>query len=254
MKLTGYDFISLYLTWLKENISFDEVGQFVELTTPFLDRHNDHIQIYVQQTESGLVLTDDGYTVNDLVASGCDVYSDKRKDILKFLVTSLGVILDHRELKAEANITNFAPKKHALIQAILSVNDMFMLSQNKVVGLFLEDVQAYFDSNNVRYIQPVSFYGKSGLSHMFDFAIPASQKNPERLVKVINQLTKEKAESILFSWNDIQENRASKSKLYVFVNDDVKGVKPDVANAFLQYGINSVPWSQRDQVIKKLSA
>lgn len=254
MKLTGHDFIDLYINWLKENIVFNEIGQFVELTTPFLDRHNDHLQIYVKQVENNLILTDDGYTVNDLIMSGCDIYSDKRKEILNSLVTGFGITLDHRELKTEATSANFAPKKHALIQAMLSVNDMFMLSQNKIMGLFLEDVQTYFDSNNIRYIPSVSFFGKSGFSHLFDFAIPASQKSPERLVKAINQLTKEKAESILFSWNDIQETRAPESRLYVFINDDIKGIKADVTNAFSKYGINSVPWSERDRVINKLSA
>ena len=34
----------------------------IEITTPFLDRHNDWIQIFVEQLENGrLYLTDDGY-------------------------------------------------------------------------------------------------------------------------------------------------------------------------------------------------
>lgn len=254
MKLTGHDFIDLYVNWLKENITFNEIGQFVELTTPFLDRHNDHIQIYVKQNESGFILTDDGYTINDLIASGCDLLSEKRKSILNSLIVGSGISLDHKELKTEANASNFAPKKHALIQAMLSVNDMFMLSQNKIMGLFLEDVQAYFDSHNIRYIPSVSFFGKSGLPHIFDFAIPASKKNPERLIKAINNLTKEKTESILFSWNDIQETRSRESKLFVFINDDEKNIKSDMTNAFMQYGIDPVLWSARDSTVKELIA
>lgn len=254
MKLAGCDFIDLYVNWLKENITTNEIGQHIEITTPFLDRHNDHIQIYVKQNDIGFTLTDDGYTISDLIMSGCDLTSDKRKSTLTTLTNGFGIKINNQELTANANVENFAPKKHALIQAILSVNDMFMQSQNKVMSLFLEDVQAYFDANDIRYISSVPFFGKSGLPHTFDFAIPASKKSPERLVRAINNLTKEKTESILFSWNDIQETRSQESKLFVFINDGDKAVKPDMKNAFLQYGISPVLWSDRGNVLEKLIA
>ncbi|TQI65404.1 DUF1829 domain-containing protein [Clostridium sp. KNHs216] len=66
--------------------------------------------------------------------------------------------------------------------------------------------------------------------------------------------TKEKTESILFSWNDIQETRSHESQLYVFVNDEEKNIKSDMTNAFIQYGINPVLWSNRENVLEKLIA
>jgi len=34
-----------------------------EITTPFLDNHNDHIQIYIKKSDSRLILTDNGQTI-----------------------------------------------------------------------------------------------------------------------------------------------------------------------------------------------
>ena len=59
---TADDLISRYYEWLKAKTSWREINDWVEITTPYLDRHNDYIQIYLRQQGSEWVLTDDGYT------------------------------------------------------------------------------------------------------------------------------------------------------------------------------------------------
>ena len=58
-------------------------GEWVEITTPFLDRHNDALQIYARAENGGFVLTDDSYILRDLEGSGCSIKSEKRKDLLQ---------------------------------------------------------------------------------------------------------------------------------------------------------------------------
>jgi len=77
---------------------------------------------------------------------------------------------------------------------------------------------------------------------------------PERLIRAINSPTKEKTESVLFSWNDTKEMRQKDSSMYVFMNDYDKSVKTDIYSAFLQYGVHPVVWSKRDSVINELVA
>ena len=61
MPLDCKDFLDGYFVWLKERYTFVEFGTTCEITTPFLDRHNDRLQIYVESTESGGIrITDDG--------------------------------------------------------------------------------------------------------------------------------------------------------------------------------------------------
>ncbi len=40
-----------YLGWLRDNTVLCETGGWVEMTTPYLDRHNDYLQIFVKKTD-----------------------------------------------------------------------------------------------------------------------------------------------------------------------------------------------------------
>ena len=53
--------INDYTDWLNSGFTAVQVGEYYELTTPYLDRYNDHMQIYVKQESNGsYLLTDDG--------------------------------------------------------------------------------------------------------------------------------------------------------------------------------------------------
>src|SRR5208282_6825471 len=69
-------------------------GSWVEITTPYLDRHNDALQIYVRRENDGFVLTDDSYIVHDLESSGCKLDTEKRKDLLGMTLKGFGVKLN----------------------------------------------------------------------------------------------------------------------------------------------------------------
>ena len=253
-------FIELYIAWLKNNMKEQiletELGKYTQISTPFLDRHNDHLQIYIKQQEDGsLLLTDAGYTINDLDMCGCDVMSsEKRRNILMTILRGFGVQINGEEIITTANYSNFAQKKHSLLQAMLSVNDMFVLSRAQVQNLFFEDVQTFFDINSVPYIMNAQFSGSSGLSHTFEFSIPSTGKKPERFVKTINEVTGDKINSTLFSWGDIKDSRRQGAQLYVFMNDSERKVRSDFTNALEVYGVHPVLWSSRDNYIDLLSA
>ena len=45
-----------YTSWLKSEIYFDKIGEFYEITTPYLDNANDYLQIYVKQEGNDIFL------------------------------------------------------------------------------------------------------------------------------------------------------------------------------------------------------
>jgi hypothetical protein len=52
--------LSDYRAWLKDKTTLREVNDsWVEITTPYLDRHNDALQIYARAEDGGYILTDD---------------------------------------------------------------------------------------------------------------------------------------------------------------------------------------------------
>lgn len=119
-----------YWRWLKDQTNLREVHDCVEITTPFLDRHNDFLQIYAKRHDGGFILTDAGYTVADLEQSGCTIDSPKRHDLLRTILSGFGVQISEstKELEVRVSAGNFALRKHNLVQAMLAVNDLFYLA------------------------------------------------------------------------------------------------------------------------------
>jgi hypothetical protein len=243
-----------YSAWLKDKTKLRMVDNWVEITTPYLDRHNDYIQIYARKDNSGILLTDDGYTISDLEQTGCKLNSPKRQDLLKMTLNGFGIHLQDNELKVHASPDNFALRKHNLVQAILAVNDMFYLAEPMVANLFYEDVVAWLDIIEVRYTPNVKFTGKTGFDHLFDFVIPKSRRQPERILQTINHPSRDTSQKVILSWIDTKEVRPVDSKAYAFLNDSEQRVSSEVLDALINYDVRPIPWSNREKVREELAA
>lgn len=250
---TSQELVTSYLDWLKQNITVREINEWIQISTPFLDRHNDYLQIYVRSNGEQLTLSDDGYVLADLISSGCDISTPRRRELLDQIIRGFGVHLEKDELLTRATKSNFAQRKHALLQAMVSVNDLFLTSRNTVRGLFLEELEEFLLKHEIRHLSSIQVAGKSGLSHTFDYAIPGWNKAPERLLKAINTPTKEKVQSMLFSWNDIRDLRKG-SKFYAMVNDTERPLSSNLVAACEDQGVQVIHWSRRQQYVPELSA
>jgi len=246
--------IDSYFRWLRDRTVLRQVHNWTEITTPFVDRHNDLIQIYVKRHDDGLVLTDDGYTINDLESSGCSLDSPRRKEILQTILKGYGVKREENELLVRAMPENFALKKHNLIQTILSVNDLFYLARPNTFSIFMDDVAAWLDSVDVRYIPQVKLPGTSGFDHVFDFAIPKSRSAPERLLRALANPSRDSATSFSFAWLDTRDARQAGAEAIALLNDSERAVSAQVREALDAYGIRGVPWSERDSITQVLVA
>jgi hypothetical protein len=243
-----------YASWLREKTSLREIGEWVEITTPLLDRHNDHLQIYVQRENGHFVLTDDGYTLQDLEQSGCRLDSPKRQELLRVTLNGFGVQQRDSSLEIRATEESFPLKKHSLLQAMLGVNDLFYLASPHTASLFYEDVVSWMSANEIRFVEQVKFTGKSGYDHMFEFVIPRSKKCPERIVRPINRPDKGAVMDMMFAWHDTRETRPPDARAYALLNDTDQLVKAEVTDAFLNYDVKPVKWSERDAVREELLA
>lgn len=244
-----------YLKWLKDRTVLREIdGDWVEITAPYLDHHNDYIQIYARNENGTILLTDDGYTIEDLSQSGCTLDSGRRQNLLKMTLNGFGVELLNDELQVQATPETFPLRKHSLIQAMLSVNDMFCLAEPRVASLFHEDVVNWLDGHEIRYSPRVIFKGKSGYDHVFDFLIPKSRRAPERVVKAINRPNRESALTFTFSWDETKGARAADSKAYALLNDSEHAISGNVIEALGAYGVHPIAWSEREDFREELAA
>lgn len=246
--------VEAYVKWLGDNTRVTEISGVSEITTPFLDRHNDHLQIYVRRDGGRLLLTDDAYVITDLRLAGLSLDTPRRKEMLNGILLGFGVSLEGDELVTTARPDEFPQKKHALLQAMLAVDDLFATATPTVVSLFLEDIARFLDASEIRHLTRVQFTGKSHFVHKFDFAIPASREAPERLLQAVNRPSKESATSVIFAWTDVRQVKDEAARMYAFLNDTEREVPSDITDALREYDVVPVPWSQRSTCQGELAA
>ena len=245
-----------YWKWLRDETTFRQIGDWVEITTPYLDRHNDCLQIYAKRRVGGFVLTDDGYTVDDLEQSGCALNTPRRQDLLRTTLNGFGVQISEttKALEVRASVENFALRKHNLVQAMLAVNDLFYLGSATVASLFYEDVVTWLEACDIRYTPNVRFTGKSGYDHQFDFVIPKSRIRPERVLRAITSPSRTTAQTMAFAWVDTREVRSPEARAYAILNDSDRPTPQSVLDAMRNYDVRPVAWSDREEAREELAA
>ena len=135
-----------------------------------------------------------------------------------------------------------------------------MLSSPNTTNVFLDDLKLFFETNNIRATQSVSFLGNSGLSHKFDFLISGFKDIPTRLIKTLAVSRNDSvfAKSILTDITQTRLIRDGLTKYYVFINDCSKEntklhVNPDIITLFNQNDIIPVKYSERNKFVKELA-
>ncbi len=244
-----------YQAWLRDKTALRQIDDWVEITTPYLDRHNDCIQLYATRDGGGWVLSDDGFIIADLETSGCTLDTPKRRKLLDVTLAGFGVKRESGNvLTVRTSQSRFALRKHSLLQAMLAVNDLFYLATPTVASLFHEDVALWLEASLVRFTPQVKFSGESGYDHLFEFVIPKSSVQPERMVQTINSPSRQTATSTAFACHDTRSARPDDSRTYAILNDSQASVPASVIEALESYAVQPVKWSEREQVRDELAA
>ena len=253
MRTQEPDFIKEYINWIKNNSAQRFINGYTEVTTPFLDSHNDAIQFYVKREGESFVFTDDGYTFADIEMNGLNLKTKKRKELVSYLADSLNVSVENGAIIAKAtSSTLVAQTEHFMIQAMLKFSDLFYLVSPQIKGFFLDEVKSFFDENDIRCTASVMFSGRSGLPQRFDFVVPASKTRPERMITTLNQPTRQNVQSAIFSWTDVRESRKD-SLSYLILNHGNKKNEA-LSDAANQYGMKPFWWEERDKYIEELAS
>ncbi|MGO7686239.1 DUF1828 domain-containing protein [Rhizobium ruizarguesonis] len=75
-------------------ISVRAVPSGLAISSPFYDNSGDTLAFYASQTEDGLILEDDGDFLPHLIASGIDIQSGQRKQMLDAMLSESGAFWD----------------------------------------------------------------------------------------------------------------------------------------------------------------
>ena len=252
--------VNSYLDWLKKDMDVFEANDgWIGIISPFLDRHNDQISFFVKKSGKDYVFTDDGYTINDLEDYGVDLFkSPHRKRLLDYSVCSRGGFLDGYEIKMVASEADFHFKMHNFMQILLSVDDLFCLAQSNVRSLFWDDVRNYLQTIGGGAIEGSSFIGKSGYSHIIEYAYPRTANRPVTWVEPINSPNRPNIMNAIYKWTDTRPARTQidgdDAKFIVLLNDVDNDVKAQDVNALSTYGITPQLWSGKENLASVLAA
>jgi len=206
-------FLDSYYKWLKDNTVIDhnhETDWFL-ISTPFTGMFNDMIEVYIKINGDRVLLSDDGVTVNNLETIGINISkSPSRRKIFDNILLNFGVKLNGFELQSECILKEFPKRKHLFLEALIGINDMFMLSKENVASVFKDDVEEYLIELDIIYTKDFKFTGVSGIDFNFDFLI--ASKKTEKVLRAINYLNKTTLTTFLYAWNDIIVTRKKVSK------------------------------------------
>ena len=234
-----------YTSWIKKEISVATFGEYTELTVPFVDRFNHYLQIYVKQNNDGTIeITDDGYIINNLITSGISFKKNSsRYKALHKIAKNFNVSIIEEEITTTATEKSFPIKKHMIVQAMLAIDDLFVITPSRIKDMFADDIATHLDANDIFYSRDFSLLGKTETIYTYDFHIQRTQNKPERFCNGINKLDLSKRDLTLQRWQDTQEKRGTSSELIVIYNDDNK-VSNDILKGFHNYGIKTIPFSE----------
>jgi hypothetical protein len=249
-------YVDDYYKWLREK-TFIQQGSTTDwflINTPFIGAFNDSIEIYARKNGDQLTLSDNGETMSNLELQGLHIQgSKKRRDLLDSILLSYGLNCVNNEIIVESNLESFSQSKHNFLQAIIEINDLYVLSKNNIASIFKEDVRSYLDAQDIIYTPDFISKGATGLEFNFDFQI--AQKSKEIVIKSFNTVNKQNLSTFLFSWEDIKPVREKSTKKVVraiaIINDEEKGVKNEFLDALKSKNASYILWSERDTKVSK---
>lgn len=237
-----------YTSWLRKSSAVERVGEWNEVTLPFLDCSGDDLVFYVRIDRSNSVaFTDDGYTFATLNHKGVSI-TEKRLERMQCLARRYGVSITNKgEVTLDAE-DSYANALNRYAQALLSLNSMTEVSRRHVAEYFADDVAKVLESCNVYCTANVIIRGVSGYEHSFDFLFQRSAKYPTRFCHAPNKFDKTAVRDIMWSWQDTCKAKEREgSKLFVIGDDRDHPLQTAALEAFENYGVEVIPFSNLEE-------
>lgn len=139
-----------------EAISVRPVPAGLAISSPFYDNSGDSLAFYASQTDMGLVLEDDGSFLPHLIASGIDIRTGQRKQMLDTMLSESGAFWDEEtfEIKTQPlNESEIGLASVRFLSGLLRIRALEQVTREAVRSTFKDDAVAAID----RYLSP-SFY------------------------------------------------------------------------------------------------
>ncbi len=247
MKQEVMDLLESHRNWIADNTSFNILDDAVEIDLPFLNCHNDYVQIYLTKNGDNYILSDEGETIDDLKSCGMEFKTRKRRELLRSAIIGFGVTNDDYILRVEATSDNFGIRLNRLIQAILAVSELSILAQPIRPSNFQPSVEDWLRKNNFEFYGSKDIIGKSGLKHSFEFTLIPEANNHPQMIKLVNKPSIDIARQIVFTTIDIAKEKSSDTQIIALINDSKNSNQSRFGEVLSHYDVETVYWSKRHE-------
>jgi len=236
-----------YLSWLSASSTVHQAGDWVVVTLPFLDRHNDHLQIAVRETGDGYHLSDDVYIRKDLDSAGLEP-TPQRQELVEGTARRFGVRMHAGAIVAEAGAATLPQQFHAVLQAMLAIGHLRANTRKATESPFPMQVREYLKTLPLPVRQGVLVIGRSGRKHRFDYALLDAKGEPVYLIAAIGSPVRERLRKAVLSWNDVRARQPVGAGMFARIADAGWPPAPDRLELCAANGVRVIPWSQREAI------
>ncbi|MCL2142755.1 MAG: DUF1828 domain-containing protein [Methanomassiliicoccaceae archaeon] len=247
------DLIDEYVKWIKDNTVLKTVSSgWTEINTPFLDRHNDGIQIYVRKVGDKLELTDDGYTLSDLEMSGCELKSEKQKSFLESIINSNSIRNNGGTLSISVLPEDFPARKTEFITALQKIGGLYLTSRSIVQSFFSDEVALWLESKNKYPLRDYSVVGNNGVRYDIDFLFPKKDRDSsETVLQAIRDPDKNNVSFHALMRREIRKDL----DIYLMLQDEGLGERKykELSSIAKTNDLGIIRWSEKEDYIGMLA-
>ncbi len=217
--------LSRYWDWVQGQTSVRDLGGTYEITTPYLNRFNDFVQVYAKMIKpSRILVTDGGETMEEFGLSEYSNTTRRWTPIIQEILNGFSIKMNEqdRSLNTEGSIQDFPLATHNLIQAILAINDVGYMSgsgRSTIQSAFRKQVDHELASFDWEVKSNPKFQGGSGVPRKFHFMVK-SEKIPT-VIQCFGSIDKQRADAFVLSFLDVQKKQSDgQMKCSALIKDD----------------------------------
>ena len=238
------DYIASYARWIREISRAKQRNDVVAIEVPFLDSHNDFMTIYARPSNGSVLLTDYGYILNDLAASGVNTTSRKSASLIESILANHGLELgDSDDIHAMATEDTVAERLHCVIQGMIAISHVAFAEKKRAVSTFTDNVVVHFKDHNVRCRPGATLLGATGSKRRFDLVCLPTPTRGRVLVSTLSSRNNQTRDQLIFHWLDTEPSRGKADRGVVIVNDTVVQMTDKLVNAMKHFDLHPFAWS-----------
>ncbi len=211
--------VEKFLENLRSEFETHPTGDKCTIVTPFYYPTFGAIELFVRQVGKGVLLSDEGETLNMLFVNGLAI--EKNKDLYreaKRIALSHGVELNHSDISIVSSPDKLGTSSQNLLNAIQAIAFLIYKRRNVEHGTFDDEVEKLLISNEVQYDFNYIIKGQASRNKI-KFHV---NSNKNLLIEPISAATiqgaRSKAKLVAFKWFDIRA--IDKNIRFVSVVDD----------------------------------